>query len=189
MVRVPAATLRLQPDFPSRWCPLLLGPVEVEAFYIDETEVSNAEYRAFLEATGHSKPSHWDQLPSDPPTDELPVVGVGWHDARAFAEWKGKRLPTHAEWELAARGPDSSLFPVDAQAAREAPTNRACVKAADIPLSLKLPEGFIPSYCRNRRPGSRPAYWDTPSEGSSSVCPSPTVTHCLKVCRVLPKHC
>ena len=45
------------------------------------------------------------------------------------------------------------MLPVEAQAARVAPTNRACVKAADMPLSLKLPEGFIPSYWRNNRPG------------------------------------
>ena len=45
------------------------------------------------------------------------------------------------------------MLPVEAQAARVAPTSRAWLKAADMPLSLKLPEGFIPSYCRNRRPG------------------------------------
>ena len=51
---------------------------------------------------------------------------------------------------------DALVLPVEAQAARLAPINRACVKAADMPLSLKLPEGFIPSYCRYSRPGFKP---------------------------------
>ena len=49
-----------------------------------------------------------------------------------------------------------------------------------MPLSLKLPEGFIPSYCKYSRPGATPTYLATPSEAWSSVCPSPTVTHCRK---------
>ena len=51
---------------------------------------------------------------------------------------------------------EALVLPVDAQAARVAPTNRAWLKAADMPLSLKLPEGFMPSYCRNNRPGVLP---------------------------------
>ena len=52
---------------------------------------------------------------------------------------------------------DALVLPVEAQAALVAPMHRAWVKAADMPLSLKLPEGFIPSYCRNNRPGFMPA--------------------------------
>src|SRR3989304_5622408 len=74
---------------------------------------------------------------------------------------------------------DALVLPVEVQAAREAPTNRAWLKAADMPLSLKLPEGFMPSYCRNRRPGVLPTYRATPSEACNNVWPSPTVTHCL----------
>jgi hypothetical protein len=48
------------------------------------------------------------------------------------------------------------VLPVLAQAARRAPTRRACVKAAVMPLSLKLPEGFMPSYCKNSRPAPSP---------------------------------
>src|SRR3990167_5081608 len=73
---------------------------------------------------------------------------------------------------------DALVLPVEAQAARTAPIERACVKAADMPLSLKLPEGFIPSYCKNNRPGLTPTYFATPSEACSRVWPSPTVTHC-----------
>ena len=51
------------------------------------------------------------------------------------------------------------MLPVEAQAARVAPIMRACVNAAVMPLSLKLPEGFIPSYCRNRLPAARRRSW------------------------------
>ena len=57
------------------------------------------------------------------------------------------------------RASEALVLPVEAQAARLAPTMRAWVNAADMPLSLKLPEGFMPSYCRNSRPGSTPDVW------------------------------
>ncbi len=64
---------------------------------------------------------------------------------------------------------EALVLPVEAQAAREAPVSRACVKAADMPLSLKLPEGFMPSYCRCSRPGFKPTYAPTPSDCCSNV--------------------
>src|SRR6516165_10679901 len=67
------------------------------------------------------------------------------------------------------------VLPVLAQAARRASTRRACVNAAVMPLSLKLPDGFIPSYCRYRQPGLRPTYLATGSARWQSVCPSPIV--------------
>ena len=54
------------------------------------------------------------------------------------------------------RASEALVLPVEAQAARVAPTSRAWLKAADMPLSLKLPEGFIPSYCKYSRPGCMP---------------------------------
>src|SRR3954468_7555146 len=71
---------------------------------------------------------------------------------------------------------DALVFPVEAHAARLAPVICACVNAAVIPLSLKLPEGFIPSYCKYKFLGCKPTYRATPSDGCSSVCPSPIVT-------------
>ena len=64
--------------------------------------------------------------------------------------------PASGRWPSRRRPGEALVLPVLAQAARRAPTMRACVNAAVMPLSLKLPEGFMPSYCRNSRPGSMP---------------------------------
>jgi sulfatase modifying factor 1 len=71
--------------------------VYLDAFYIDKYEVTNAQYKKFIDTTGHKEPLSWN-------ASNQPVWGVGWHDAVAYAEWAGKRLPTEAEWEKAARG-------------------------------------------------------------------------------------
>lgn len=80
---------------------LPLGLVTVSAFLIDTREVTRAEYGRFLEATGHSEPPGWSGLP--PADANLAVTQVSWSDARAYATWAGKRLPTELEWEAAAR--------------------------------------------------------------------------------------
>ena len=76
--------------------------VHLDAYYIDKFPVTNARYRKFMEATGHRLPLYWFDVRYNGPSH--PVVGIGWEDAVAYAEWSGKRLPTEAEWEKAARG-------------------------------------------------------------------------------------
>ena len=81
-------------------------PDTLPAFYIDKTEVSNANYAEFCAETRHALPNGF---PSDKP--DLPVVNVLILDARAFAQWAGKRLPKGREWEKAARGRNGFLYP------------------------------------------------------------------------------
>ncbi len=78
--------------------------VYLDAYYIDRYPVTNYQYRKFVEETGHRDPWLWkDSLWNQP---MQPVVGVGWNDARAYARWAGKALPTEAHWEKAGRGTD-----------------------------------------------------------------------------------
>ena len=76
--------------------------VYLDAFYMDKYEVTNALYGKFMDATGHKAPGFWNF--SDYNAPDHPVVGVTWDEARLYCEWAGKRLPTEAEWEKAARG-------------------------------------------------------------------------------------
>ena len=85
--------------------------VFVPAFYIDRTPVTNAEYKAFVDATNYNFPPHWRRGQPPPGKENHPVVQVTWFDAVAYAEWAGKRLPTGPEWEKAARGTDGRIYP------------------------------------------------------------------------------
>ena len=81
--------------------------VYLDGYWIYKTEVTVAQYRKFCQATGR-------QMPPEPEwkwQDTHPIVNVTWDDAAAYAQWAGAALPTEAQWEKAARGPDGRLYP------------------------------------------------------------------------------
>ena len=85
--------------------------VDLKAFHIDRTEVTNRQFHEFVKATGTPAPPHWTGGVYPQGLDEHPVVLVTWAEADGYCKWKGKRLPTEAEWEKAARGTDARKFP------------------------------------------------------------------------------
>jgi len=102
----------------------------LDAYYIGRHEITNAEYLAFVRDTGHRPPRHWPDARVPPAMARLPVAGVTWEDANAYARWAGFRLPTEAEWERAARGTEGGTCPWDEDSARAA----ACLNAGVHPV-------------------------------------------------------
>jgi formylglycine-generating enzyme len=92
--------------------------VVLDHYYIDKYEVTHGRYAEFVKATGHRTPENpkypkrtlWSDHLSDS-LSERPVINVDWQDAEAYCRWAGKRLPTEAEWEKAARGTEDRRFP------------------------------------------------------------------------------
>jgi formylglycine-generating enzyme required for sulfatase activity len=93
--------------------------IALAAFYLDRYEVTNRRYQAFLKATNHRVPEHccdfsyniWKGTEFPVALANHPVANVDWFDAEAYCKWAGKRLPTEAEWEKAAKGGKRRAFP------------------------------------------------------------------------------
>jgi formylglycine-generating enzyme required for sulfatase activity len=108
--------------------------VYLDGYWIGRTEVTNAQFRAFIEADGYTTERYWSEegwawrvenqitepalwQESNFTGDQQPVVGLSWHEADAYSRWLAEtsslpiRLPTEAEWEKAARGPESRIYP------------------------------------------------------------------------------
>ncbi|TDF91690.1 DNA-binding protein [Arthrobacter terricola] len=107
MVRVPKGIYLSGSSNEAEW---------VDEFYIDVFPVTNADYARFVAATDHPSPGHWANGRCERNRYDNPVVHVSWIDAVAYAEWAGKRLPSAAEWEKAARGTKGATFPWGDQA-------------------------------------------------------------------------
>jgi len=84
--------------------------VYLDAFFFDKDQLTVGQYAKFLEATSHDAPPEWNIM-SRAQHRKRPVVNVDWADAAAYCKWAGKRQPTEAEWEKAARGTDGRTYP------------------------------------------------------------------------------
>ncbi len=126
------------------------GTLEVQSFFIDETEVSNAEYKRFLDESGYRPKveanflKHWKERQIPPGEEDLPVVYVDLEDARAYARWGGKRLPTEIEWQYGAQGTDGREWPWGAE------FDPARCNSTGRPMPVRsMPEGRSPYGCHH----------------------------------------
>ncbi|BEH00206.1 formylglycine-generating enzyme family protein [Bacteroides sedimenti] len=122
MVYVPGGKFRFIAKHIGDW--MIKYPVEdtakvfsVKSFYMDKHPVTNVQYKQFMEAT-HYQPKdtenflkHWENGKIAPGEENNPVTFVSYEDAKAYAKWVGKRLPTEKEWQYAAQGEDGRLYP------------------------------------------------------------------------------
>ena len=84
--------------------------VHVDAFWIDRTEVTNEMYRRCVESDVCTAPAHSSRYHANE-YEKHPALGISWDQAVQYCAWAGRRLPTEAEWEKAARGTDGRLYP------------------------------------------------------------------------------
>ena len=105
MVLIPAGSFEMGDHFSEgEEDELPVHTVALDAFYMDTHEVTVGQFKQFVNQTGYDYDHMWDDVAKYSPGDDYPMIYVNWNDATAYAEWAGKRLPTEAEWEYAARG-------------------------------------------------------------------------------------
>lgn len=117
--------------------------VYIDSFFMDKYEVTNAQYQNYCDETGEPLPEFWgmDQFHCGPDFPDYPVVGINWSEANKYAEWAGKRLPTEAEWEYAARG---GLVDNNYPYGPEADTSKACFTFKGVTKG-SMPVGSYPA--------------------------------------------
>ncbi len=161
MVHVDGATF--QPTYLSK-------PVDQKGFYLDVTEVTQKAYLACVEANACG-PNSWAKSGAklEGPAERLPASDVSWDDARAYCAWIKKRLPTEAEWELAARGTDGRKYPWG----QDAPLDQLCWRSGqgtcevgsfprgDTPLGIKDMAGNVWEWTAEAQHCSSPEKTDT----------------------------
>ena len=145
----------------------------VGGYYIDRYEVTNARFKEFVEATGYVTEAESDpdaasgrtwRTPYGPESSaddapDNPVACVSWNDANAYAKWAGKRLPTEAEWEKAARGTDGRLYPWGNEFSPGAVNmNIADVNSTQLWRNTSVDDGFKTAAPVGSFPGGRSAY-------------------------------
>lgn len=108
MVLVPAGTFMMGSDEYDDEKPV--HRVYLDAYFIDQYELTTTRYAKFLAETNYQKPYGWHEV-NLASHGNHPVIGVMWHHANVYCRWAGKRLPTEAEWEKAARGTDGRTYP------------------------------------------------------------------------------
>jgi formylglycine-generating enzyme required for sulfatase activity len=121
--------------------------VWLDVFAIDRYEVTTAQYAEFLSTGKRGSPWQWETVELSRHSDR-PVIGVSWQDAGAYCQWKGKRLPTEAEWEKSARGTDSRSYPWGNQV----PTNQHANFALGARFNYDLVLAPVQSHPQGRSP-------------------------------------
>lgn len=120
--------------------------VWVDGFRMAVHPVTRAEYAGFLDSTGHDPPREWDNPAFR--REDLPAVGVNWHDAAAYCAWRSRRgavvrLPTEAEWERAARGgSNGQRYPWGDEIPGWLPNRGRGPLDGPWPVTLGAPNGF-----------------------------------------------
>ncbi|OGS18444.1 MAG: hypothetical protein A3J83_07685 [Elusimicrobia bacterium RIFOXYA2_FULL_40_6] len=85
--------------------------VYIKGYFMDKYEVTNKQYKIFIDATKRAAPFHWVNGEYLRNTENYPVTNVTYFDAAAYSAWAGKRLPTEEEWEKASRGRNARIYP------------------------------------------------------------------------------